>query len=173
MKFNKLIVFMIALITLSLMTFAGCSNPNPPQSGQYISEDEQVTVNNNLEVQTTVSQPQVNTESFPSNYSDVRLQVYKAAAPSKRTTGGKTTGSDMLKILDKNDGVITDKVKKAVEKEVKACINQQVKEVTCTGAELSVSDNNSNLGYMTVSFTYNETGAEDINIFTVSLGNNK
>ncbi|MCH5202479.1 MAG: hypothetical protein J1F17_04650 [Oscillospiraceae bacterium] len=174
MKFNKLIVFVIALITILLMTFAGCSNPNPPQNGQYINENEQVTINaNNAEMQTTVSQPQMNTENFPSNYTSVQSRVYKAAATAKRTIDGKTTGSDMLKILDKNDGVVTDKVKKEIEKEIKACVNEQVKEVTCSGVELSVSESNSNLGYITISFTYNETGAKDINIYTVSLGYKK
>ena len=117
----------------------------------------------------TVSQPQVDTDKFPTNYETIEQKVYFVIASPKTTKDGKTTGSDALKIMSTANGKVTDQLNAKLKKEITTAVNNQVDSVNCTDAHIDEDPNNSKMGLLTVTFTYKSTGGEDKKIFSMSL----
>ncbi|MGN0459546.1 MAG: hypothetical protein ACI4HL_01385 [Ruminococcus sp.] len=172
MKLSKVVSVLLSIVfVLSLASLAGCGDDQSattPQ-GNYVSDGEDVSVNNNVAQATTVSQPSVDENSFPENFEEIENEVYLAIASRKRTEDGKTTGSDTLKILAENDNQMTSDVEKKVKKEVISAVESQVEEVEITNVELGTAEGDSTMGLMTVTFKYKETGGVDKKIYNIPL----
>lgn len=167
-----LAAFLCVATLVCLFCVTGCSSSSTKIStGSYISDNESVApqLDQNVE-DATVAQPQVDKSNFPSNYAELESDVYNVVATKKRTKGNKTTGSDFLKIVYESKGVIDDDLQEIIKKEVTGAVTEQVDGVTCMDAVLSVDENNENMAYLTVTFTYDETGAMDSKIYNVPIG---
>lgn len=185
MKKKRILAFGIAVIMCSFGLFAtGCDDEDQVSSGTYIDGsttsqkgiDENADMNadttqNNMDIKhTTVSQPYVNTDDFPDNYLELEKAVYNAMALPKSTRNGKTTGSDTIKLISSHKGKIDKKLQNDVKKEIVNAVNEQVPGVNCTNATLTVSENDPNMGLITIYFIYDETGGSDVKIFNIGLG---
>ncbi|MGN1126324.1 MAG: hypothetical protein ACI4RI_02690 [Ruminococcus sp.] len=171
MKSSKIISILLSIVfVLSLASLAGCGDDQSatPQVN-YVSDGEDVSVNNNGAQATTVSQPSVDENSFPENFEEIENEVYLAIASRKRTEDGKTTGSDALKILAENDNKMTPDVEKKIKKEVTSAVESQVKEVEIVDVELGTAEGDATMGLMTVTFKYKETGGVDKKIYNIPL----
>lgn len=172
MKIMKrtLVIVLCAVTCLSMFIVAGCSDDNNNEvNGVFVTGDATVQPNTNDDANATVSQPQVDVDSFPDNYEKLEQKVYFVIASPKTTENKKTTGSDALKIISSSQGKITDELNKELKDEIISCVNDQVDAVTCTDVNLEQSPNNDKMGLLTVTFTYKSTGGEDKKIFNVSL----
>lgn len=171
MKFmKKILAISLCLVAFTtMMLFAGCNDEDNSSSakGAYVSEGDTVQ-QNNVE-NATVSQPQVDTDKFPTNYETIEQKVYFVIASPKTTKDGKTTGSDALKIMSTANGKVTDELNKKLNKEITSAVNEQIDTVNCTDAHIEEDPNNSKMGLLTVTFTYKSTGGEDKKIFNMSL----
>lgn len=172
MKSSKIISVLLSLVfVLSFASLAGCDDdPAPAQQGNYVSDGEDVSVNNNIAQATTVSQPSVDENSFPENYQELENDVYFAVASRKRTEDGKTTGSDTLKILAESEDKLAPEVEKKVKAEVTSAVNSQVKEVEVTDVEIGTAEGDATMGLLTITFKYKETGGIDKKIYNIPLG---
>lgn len=172
MKSSKIISVLLSLVfVLSFASLAGCGDdPAPAPQGNYVSDGEDVSVNNNVAQATTVSQPSVDENSFPENYQELENDVYFAVASKKRTEDGKTTGSDTLKILAESENKLSPDVEKKVKDEITSAVNSQVKEVKVTNVELGTAEGDETMGLLTVTFKYKETGGIDKKIYNIPLG---
>ena len=172
MKTTRIIsILLSAVAVLSFASLAGCGDEQSeatPQ-GNYVSEGQNVSVNNNAVQATTVSQPSVDENSFPENFAEIENNVYFAIASKKRTEDGKTTGSDTLKIIAENGNKMTADVEEKVEKEIVSAVESQVKEVKIVDVELGTAQTDSTMGLMTVTFKYKETGGVDKKIYNIPL----
>lgn len=173
MKIMKrtLVIVLCAVTCLSMFIVAGCSddNANNEVNGTFVTGDATVQPNTNDNADATISQPQVDVNSFPDNYEKLEQKVYFVIASPKSTDNKKTTGSDALKIISSSKGKITDELNKELKEEIISCVNDQVDAVNCTDVNLEQNPNNDNMGLLTVTFTYKSTGGEDKKIFNVSL----
>lgn len=169
---KKILALALCLVAFtSMMLFAGCSDDTASStSGNYVSEGDTVQQNTNgNQENATVSQPQVDTDKFPSNYETIEQKVYFVIASPKTTKDGKTTGSDALKIMSSANGKVTDELNQKLKKEITSAVNAQVDSVKCTDAHIEEDPNNSKMGLLTITFTYKSTGGEDKKIFNMSL----
>ena len=172
MKTTRIIsILLSAVAVLSFASLAGCGDEQSeatPQ-GNYVSEGQNVSVNNNAVQATTVSQPSVDENSFPENFAEIENNVYFAIASKKRTEDGNTTCSDTLKIIAENGNKMTADVEEKVEKEIVSAVESQVKEVKIVDVELGTAQTDSTMGLMTVTFKYKETGGLDKKIYNIPL----
>ena len=158
-------------VVLSFASLAGCGDEQSeatPQ-GNYVSEGQNASVNNNAVQATTVSQPSVDENSFPENFEEIEGDVYLAIASKKRTEDGKTTGSDTLKILAENGNKMTSAVEEKVQKEITSAVESQVKDVEIVDVELGTAEGDATMGLLTVTFKYKETGGVDKKIYNIPL----
>lgn len=171
MKSKKIISVLLSLVfVLSFASLTGCDDdPATAPQGNYVSDGEEVSVNNNVAQATTVSQPSVDENSFPENYQEIENNVYFAVAGRKRTEDGKTTGSDTLKILAESENKLSPDVEKKVKDEIISAVNSQVKEVEVTDVELGTAEGDSTMGLLTITFKYKETGGVDKKIYNIPL----
>lgn len=172
MKTTRIIsILLSAVAVLSFASLAGCGDEQSeatPQ-GNYVSEGQNVSVNNNAVQATTVSQPSVDENSFPENYQEIEKNVYSAITSKKSTEDGKTTGSDTLKILAESENKLSPEVEKKVKAEIISAVNSQVKEVEVTDVEIGTAEGDETMGLMTVTFKYKETGGVDKKIYNMPL----
>lgn len=173
MKFmKKILALSLCLVAFTtMMLFAGCNDEDNSSSAQgaYVSEGDTVQQNTDNVENATVSQPQVDTDKFPTNYETIEQKVYFVIASPKTTKDGKTTGSDALKIMSTANGKVTVQLNAKLKKEITTAVNNQVDSVKCTDAHIEEDPNNSKMGLLTVTFTYKSTGGEDKKIFNMSL----
>lgn len=173
MKFmKKILALSLCLVAFTtMMLFAGCNDEDNSSSAQgaYVSDGDTVQQNTDDVENATVSQPQVDTDKFPTNYETIEQKVYFVIASPKTTKDGKTTGSDALKIMSTANGKVTDQLNAKLKKEITTAVNNQVNSVKCTDAHIEEDPNNSKMGLLTVTFTYKSTGGEDKKIFNMSL----
>ena len=166
---KKILALSLCLVAFStMMLFAGCNDEDKPSSTQGTYGDTIQQNTDNVE-NATVSQPQVDTDKFPTNYETIEQKVYFVIASPKTTKDGKTTGSDALKIMSTANGKVTDQLNAKLKKEITTAVNNQVDSVNCTDAHIDEDPNNSKMGLLTVTFTYKSTGGEDKKIFSMSL----
>lgn len=172
MKTSKILSILLCMaVVLSFASLAGCGDEQSeatPQ-GNYVSEGQNASVNNNAVQATTVSQPSVDENSFPENFEEIEGDVYFAIASKKRTEDGKTTGSDTLKILAESEDKLAPEVEKKVKAEIISAVNSQVKEVEVTDVEIGTADGDATMGLLTVTFKYKETGGVDKKIYNIPL----
>ena len=172
MKTSKILSILLCMaVVLSFASLAGCGDEQSeatPQ-GNYVSEGQNASVNNNAVQATTVSQPSVDENSFPENFEEIEGDVYLAIASKKRTEDGKTTGSDTLKILAENGNKMTSAVEEKVQKEITSAVESQVKDVEIVDVELGTAEGDATMGLLTVTFKYKETGGVDKKIYNIPL----
>jgi hypothetical protein len=139
----------------------GCSDDSTKSTGQYVESS--------VSGDTTVSQPSVNESDFPDNYVDLEQQVYKVIATQKTTKDSVTTGCNFMKMVAENKDNFTDEVKEKMKNEIVDAVTQQVEGVTCNDAQITVSQTDSDMAYLTVTFTYDETNAQDSKIYNIPV----
>jgi hypothetical protein len=149
------------MIVFTALAFVGCGNNSSSSSSEYTTKEVQ---------DATVAQPSVDESNFPENYVELENDVYTVVSSAKTTQDDETTGCDFLKIVAESKGDITEEVSKNIKDEVVSAVTEQVDGVTCNDATFEISATNESMGYLTVTFTYDETNAQDSKIYNVPVG---